>query len=52
MLLSINLKIRIFIISEALGSSMFIGAPGTLRKKSESGIFGTHFQKMQNSQIP
>jgi hypothetical protein len=25
---------------------------GTLHKKSESGIFGTHFQKMQNSQIP
>jgi hypothetical protein len=25
---------------------------GTLRKKSESGIFGTHLQKMQNSQIP
>jgi hypothetical protein len=25
---------------------------GTLCKKSESGIFGTHLQKMQNSQIP
>jgi hypothetical protein len=25
---------------------------GTLCKKLESGIFGTHFQKMQNSQIP
>jgi hypothetical protein len=25
---------------------------GTLCKNLESGIFGTHFQKMQNSQIP
>ncbi len=34
------------------GSMAWNGSSGTLRKKSESGIFGTHLQKMQNSQIP
>jgi hypothetical protein len=29
-----------------------VGVAGTLRIKSESGIFGIHLQKMQNSQIP